>query len=232
MVEHSNTLGSKLLILCRGLVVLAVGLAIGCHSAVHVRHQDASGASATTYASYEVIRHPVGRSGDVDAIIEEALHGGMLAKGYEPASSTAPDLLVSYKVLLSEDIRALDESQGPPNDGLNGDVMDRSAQPVWDFVANDGLSGPQLGSGSGSWPAPGPAPVFDAIPTIDVSYLSKPSKSKTLIVMLQDPTSLRVVWLGWSTTDVSPRTFAATTRTAIGEIVERLPSARSALALN
>ena len=232
MLEHSPTLGSTLLILCRGLVVLAVGLAIGCHSAVHVNHQDASDASATTYASYDVIRHPVGRLGDVDAIIEEAIHGGMLAKGYQPASSTGPDLLVSYKVLLGEDMQALDDSQGPPNDGLNGDVMDRGAQPVWDFVANDGLSGPQLGSGSVSWPAPGPAPVFDAIPTIDVSDLSKRSKSKTLVVMLQDPTSLRVVWLGWSTAEVSPRTLTATTQTAIGEIVERLPSARSALALN
>jgi hypothetical protein len=62
--------------------------------------------------------------------------------------------------------------------------------------------------------------------------LSKRSKSKTLVVMLQDPTSLRVVWLGWSTAEVSPRTLTATTQTAIGEIVERLPSARSALALN
>jgi hypothetical protein len=46
MSEHSPTLGSKLLVLFRGLVVLAVGLTIGCQSEVHLGHQGASDASA------------------------------------------------------------------------------------------------------------------------------------------------------------------------------------------
>lgn len=232
MMNPSPTLGSKLFAVLRGLAVLAVGLAMGCQSTVQVRHQDASDAQATSYASYEVMRQPVSGTEAVDEMIEHAIHQGMLAKGYERAPRTKADLVVSYKVLLGEDLSAVGAPQTPPDDGLNGDAKYSSAQPVWDFVAYDELPGPQLGEKRGPWPSPGPSPVFDTIPNIDVSGLSRQSQSKTLMVMLQEPSTLRVVWLGWSTADVSPGALASTTREAIGEIVSRLPGAGAPTAVD
>lgn len=225
MKERSRTHDSKLLL--RGLAVLAIGIIVGCQSTMQVQHQNAFDARATSYVSYEIIQHPVGRTGSVDEIIEQGIHQGMTAKGYERTATANADLLVSYKVLLDGDASALYVSDGPPDDGLNGDAKYSGLQPVWDVVAYDDLRGPQLAEKRGAWPSPGPSPVFDTIPAIDVSAISKQSQSKILLVMLQEPATMRVVWLGWSTSDVSPGALAATTRSAIGEIVSRLPGAAS-----
>ena len=102
MLNPSPTLVSKLLVLLRGLVVLAVGLTMACHGSVQVRSQDALDARATTYAANESVREPLGRSAEeVDEIIERVIHQGMVARGYEPAASAALDLLVSRGVPFS-----------------------------------------------------------------------------------------------------------------------------------
>jgi len=227
MTQLSPTFRSKIPPMLRALAVLAVGLIVGCQSSMQVQHQDALGAKPEVYASYGVVEHPVGRSGTVDDIIEQVIHRGMAAKGYAHAPSSDADLLLSYKVLLSGEASALAGPSGPPDDGLNGDVAYTNEQPVWDVVAYDDLDGPQLGERRAPWPSPGPAPVFDTIPAIDVSPVSKQSQSKTLMVMLQEPTTMRVVWLGWSTAEVTPERFASTTRAAIGEIISRVPVAQS-----
>ncbi len=232
MIQLSPTISSQIPTMLRGLAVLAVGLAVGCQSTMQVRHQDALGAEAGAYASYGVVEHPVGRTAAVDDIIEQVIHTGMAAKGYEHAAATDADLLVSYKVLLSGDANALSTPAGPPDDGLNGEATYATTHPVWDFVAYNDLPGPQLGERRDSWPSPGPAPVFDTIPSIDVSGVSKQSQAKTLMVMLQEPTTMRVLWLGWSTAEVDPGEFANTTRAAIGEIISRVPGARTPTAVN
>lgn len=232
MIQLSPTISSQIPTVLRGLAVLAVGLAVGCQSATQVRHQDALGAEAGAYASYGVVEHPVGRTDAVDGIIEQVIHNGMAAKGYEHAAATDADLLVSYKVLLSGDANALATLAGPPDVGVNGEVNHATTQPVWDVVAYNDLTGPELGERRASWPSPGPAPVFDTIPSIDVSGVSKQSQDKTLMVMLQEPTTMRVLWLGWSTAEVNPGDFASTTRAAIGEIISRVPGARTPTAIN
>jgi hypothetical protein len=232
MIELSPTFSSKVQAMLRALAVLAVGLVAGCQSTMQVRHQDAMGAEPQAYGSYRVVEHPVGRTGTVDDVIEEVIHRGMLAKGYSHAPATEADLLLSYKVLLSGDATALGGPAGPPDDGLNGEASYSNAQPVWDLVAGDELAGPQLGETGALWPSPGPTPVFDTIPSIDVSGVSKQTQSKTLMVMLQEPTTMRVLWLGWSTANVKPEQFAATTRAAIGEIISRVPGALAPTALD
>lgn len=232
MIQLSPTFGSWLPMALRALTVLAVGLIIGCQSSLQVQHQDALGAEPQSYASYDVVEHPVGRTGTVDDLIEQVIHRGMAAKGYAHAPAPEADLLLSYKVLLSGDVSGLASPSGPPSDGLNGEVAYTNAQPVWDFVAYDALDGPQLGERRAPWPAPGPTPVFDTIPAVDVSAISKQSQSKTLMVMLQEPTSMRVVWLGWSTAEVNGERFASTTRAAIGEIMSRVPGAQAPTAVD
>jgi len=230
MIQLSPTFNSKILTLLRALAVLAVGLVIGCQSRMQVRHQNAL--EAESFRTYRVVEHPVGRTGAVDDIIENVIHRGMLEKGYEHAPETSADLFVSYKVLLSGDTTALDAREGPADDGLDGQATYSSSQTVWDFLQSDELPGPQLGERRASWPSPGPAPVFDTIPSIDVSSVSRQSQEKTLVVMLQDPTTMRVVWLGWSAAEVKPERFASTTREAIGEIISRVPAAREPTAMN
>ncbi len=225
MTRSSQTLQAKLATAVRALAVLAVGLLVACQSSVQVRHQDALGAEAGAYASYEILDHPVGRAGAADPLIEQVIHDQMKAKGYQRTARNEADLLVSYKVLLGEEPSA--SPSGPPDDGLNGEATYSWAQPVWDVVARDDFDGPQPGEKDGIWPHPGPSPVFDSIPNIDVSKLSKQSQSKTLMVMLQEPTTMRVLWLGWSTSEVDPAELAPEARAAAGVVMSRVPAATS-----
>jgi hypothetical protein len=233
MIESSPTSSSKLPTLLRAAAVVAVGLLVGCQSNLQVRHQDALDAEQNAYSSYEIVQHPVGRTGAADAVIEQVIHRGMLAKGYERTDAANADILVSYKVLLSGDLSALSSPSEPPDDGLNGEARYSDPQPVWDVVAYDGLPGPQLAERRNPWPAPGPSPVFDTLPAIDVSGLSKlgnRSQDKTLMVMLQEPTTLRVLWLGWATSEVDAESLFPEARAAAGEVIARVPVASGGIA--
>ncbi len=77
------------------------------------------------------------------------------------------------QVLSSHNSAASRSDTGPPDDGLNGEYAYSAEQPVWDVVAYDRLPGPQLADKRDTWPSPGPAPVFDTVPAIDVSWLNK-----------------------------------------------------------
>ena len=139
MIESSPAFRSKLPTLLRAMAIIAIGLVLGCQSNLRVRHQNALDADSKAYSSYEIVQHPVGRSGEVDEIIEQVIHRGMLAKGYARTSASNADILVSYKVLLSGELAPPNGSGGPPDDGLNGEARYSDAQPMWDVVAYDTL---------------------------------------------------------------------------------------------
>lgn len=76
------------------------------------------------------------------------------------------------QVLSSHNSSAPRADGGLPDDGLNGEYSYAKDQPVSDLLAYDGLPGPQLAKKEGIWPSPGPSPVFDTMPAIDISWLA------------------------------------------------------------
>lgn len=212
----------------RLVFVTFAAAAAGCTSSVDVRHQSALAVDSNAFASFEIVDHAVGRSESVDELIEHTLHHGMVAKGYARAPAGEADLLVSYKILLSGNDGSKDAPSSPPDDGLNGEAASMSSQPVWDVVAYNDSAGPQRSEKRATWSTPGAQPVFDTIPAIDVSSLSRQLQDKTLIVMLQEPKTYRVLWVGWSSAEVTPENLAAATEAALGEIVSKIPRSSSA----
>jgi len=162
-----------------------------------VRHEEASAVSHGPYRSYALLQHPVGREESVDGIIEAAIHGKMQAKGYERTEVSKAELLVSYKVLLSGELAPV----SPLEDPSKARAPRSEPDALWDVVW---VSVP---------PAQGVAP-------------RDPSRDKTLLVMLQEAHSYRVVWLGWSSTEVDRKDFVAVTKQAIDEIMARIPEVK------
>jgi len=176
--------------------VLCVVLS-GCGSAVQVRHEEASSVSHGPYRSYALLQHPVGREESVDGIIEAAIHGKMQAKGYERTEVSKAELLVSYKVLLSGELAPVSPLEDPSKARAPRSTPDALWDVVWVSVP----------------PAQGVSP-------------RDPSLDKTLLVMLQEAHSYRVVWLGWSSTEVDRKDFVAVTKQAIDEIMARIPEVK------
>jgi len=166
----------------------------GCGSAVQVRHEEASAVSHGPYRSYALLQHPVGREESVDEIIEAAIHDQMRAKGYERTEVSKAELLVSYKVLLSGELAPV----SPLEDSAKERAPRSEPDALWDAIW---VSVP---------PAQGVSP-------------RDPSRDKTLLVMLQEAHSYKVIWLGWSSAEVDRKDLAAVTKQAIEEIMAKIP---------
>lgn len=169
----------------------------GCGSAVQVRHEEASSVSHGPYRSYALLQHPVGREESVDGIIEAAIHGQMQAKGYERTEVSKAELLVSYKVLLSGELAPVSPLEDPSKERPPRSEPDA----LWDDV-------------------------WVSVPSAQGVAARDPSRDKTLLVMLQEAHSYRVVWLGWSSTEVDRKDFVAVTKQAIDEIMAKIPEVR------
>jgi hypothetical protein len=118
----------------------------------------------------------------------------MQAKGYERTEVSKAELLVSYKVLLSGELA--------PVTPLGDAATERAPRSAPDALWDD---------------------VWVSVPSGQGVAPRDPSRDKTLLVMLQEAHSYRVVWLGWSSTEVDRQDLAAVTKQAIEEIMAKVP---------
>jgi hypothetical protein len=164
---------------------------------MHVSHQDASDVHNRDYRSYGLLEHPVGGEESVDDIITKAIHDQMQLKGYEQEDPSDADLLVTYKVLLS--------GESAPVASLE-DATDRASsssrpEAIWDEI-------------------------WVSVPSASVMNSRDPARDNVLLVMLQEADTYKVVWLGWSSTEVNSKELVSTTTGAIDAILAKIPEAR------
>ena len=168
-----------------------------CGSSMHVSHQDASDVHNRDYRSYGLLEHPVGGEESVDDIITKAIHDQMQLKGYEQEDPSDADLLVTYKVLLS--------GESAPVASLE-DATDRASsssrpEAIWDEI-------------------------WVSVPSTSVTNSRDPARDNVLLVMLQEADTYKVVWLGWSSTEVNSKELVSTTTGAIDAILAKIPEAK------
>ena len=197
----------------------------GCKSTPQVRHQDASDLYHRNYQTYGLLQHPVGTDERVDGAIEDAIRKQMQSKGYVRKDPAEAELLISYKVLLSGDLSPVGPASGSMNE-LGTYWPPPGSETPWDVIPTSKASEPQALAESGDpWPGPGPDAVWVAMPEIGPVGRPNPPQQKTLLVMLQEASSYRVVWLGWSQAEVDSRDFQSVTGEAMEEILKRIPVA-------
>ena len=197
--------------------VVLFATSAGCKSSVQVQHEYAEDLYHRGYQTYGLLEHPVGRSAEVDRLIETSIHDEMAAKGYTRQEPADAQLLVSYKVLLHGEVAPV----GPLEDADLAGTWFTDGVPEGERSVQAGV-----GKTAEQWPEPGPNAVWVAAPPVEGSRLQRDAQDKTVLVLMQEAESFHVVWLGWSLAEVSQADLVATTEQAIGEIMARVPEAR------
>lgn len=88
----------------RAASLTAIALLIGCgNTSTSVRYDMAKGFQAGKYKQYHMIKHPVAKRADLDAVFEVAVRRALGNKGYQNVEKSRASAYVSVKLLLGND---------------------------------------------------------------------------------------------------------------------------------
>ncbi len=81
---------------------LLVALMLCACSATPTAQHETTPNALAPHETYAVLEHPVGTHASIDTAVEQQLHSRMEAQGYRRVDAANADVLVSYKLLVTE----------------------------------------------------------------------------------------------------------------------------------
>ncbi|MFK8001338.1 MAG: DUF4136 domain-containing protein [Polyangiales bacterium] len=182
----------------RTLPVLSAFFLVACVSQTQTGHESALDVHSSL-RSYAVLDHAVGQRASIDDQLEAAIHERLGELEYERVPAAEADLLVSYKLLLSDERHV---AVAPLQEPLLAPVGD-----VGNF---------------------GGAQVFvEHVHMDEAQELNQASQEKVLLVLVQERRTMRTLWLGWASGRVDSEDIDSRTLSALSEVMTRLPPAGS-----